>query len=382
MDDCQKKVLFVATVVKTHINAFHLPYLKLLKSHGFTTYVCAKNDYEIKENCIIPFCDHFTDIPFSRNPISWKNAAAYSMLKKVIQNNEFDIIHCHTPVGGAITRLIARNIPHIKARIIYTAHGFHFYKGAPWLNWMVFYPVEKWLSKYTDTLITMNQEDYGYAKSFQAARVEMIHGIGIDIPKFSCVSINQKQKRSEFNLSDSDIILLSTGELIKRKNHSTVIKAIAKINNPHIKYFICGSGKLKYSLDKLIHKLHLEKQVTLLGFRTDISDLCAIADVFIFPSIHEGLPVALMEAMAGRLPIIASDIRGNRDLIPNKNGGILLPPKSILGFSSAIKFLINNRQLQEKMADYNYENIQKYSLNSTLKQMEKIYFENFTESYP
>ncbi len=374
-----KKILFVATVVKTHINVFHLPYLKLFKERGYITFVCARNDFSNPKDCIIPFCDHFIDTPFSRTPLSIDNVKAYFILKNVILNNNFQIIHCHTPVGGAITRLIVRKIKNTNTRILYTAHGFHFFKGAPIWNWIIYYPIEKWLSKYTDTLITINKEDFNYAQKFYSNEVCLIDGVGIDIKKYSNRKINISKKRKELHLKDSDIILLSVGELIKRKNHKIVIEAISKIKNPNIKYLICGSGKLEYELQTLVKKLNLEQQVFLLGFRNDIFEICSISDIFIFPSLQEGLPVALMESMACCLPVIASNIRGNRDLIHERKGGLLIPPTSEYYLRSAILYLVHNKILQKKMGNYNHEIIKNYSLEHSMKQMERIYFKDIKE---
>ena len=161
-----KKVLFVATVVKTHINVFHIPYLKMLKEMGYETHVAARNDFEDSDDCIIPYCDYYHDMPFERSPIKFNNVKTYKQLKELIFKENFDIIHCHTPMGGVLSRLAYKSLKNkVKTKIIYTAHGFHFYKGAPLINWVLYYPVEKYLSKYTDILITINKEDYNRAKN-------------------------------------------------------------------------------------------------------------------------------------------------------------------------------------------------------------------------
>lgn len=180
----EKKVLFVATVVKTHINVFHLPYLKMLKEMGYKTYVAAKNDF-VNEPCVIPYCDNYIDIPFERNPLNKNNISAYRMLKKVIDKENFDIIHCHTPVGGALTRIAARKSRKKGTKVIYTAHGFHFYKGAPLKNWLMYYPAERFCSYFTDALITINKEDYALAqRKMKAQKIYYIPGVGIDLNKF------------------------------------------------------------------------------------------------------------------------------------------------------------------------------------------------------
>ena len=179
------KVLFVATVVKTHIMEFHIPYLQMFKDAGWETAVAARNDYEDKEECVIPYCDSYYDIPFARNPLQVSNIKAYQSLKTVMNEGNYDIVHCHTPVGGVLGRLAAKDIKGMKPKVIYTAHGFHFFKGAPLLNWVIYYPIEHWMSRYTDVLITINKEDYERAKCFKSKELHFVSGVGIDLEKFA-----------------------------------------------------------------------------------------------------------------------------------------------------------------------------------------------------
>ncbi|MCQ2381244.1 MAG: glycosyltransferase, partial [Acidaminococcaceae bacterium] len=223
-----KKALFVATVVKTHIMAFHIPFLKMLKEIGYETAVAARNDYDNKNECNIPYCDEYFDAHFKRSPFSFANIKAYHQLKKIINNNHYDIIHCHTPVGGVLARLAAWGS---RAKVIYTAHGFHFYKGAPLLNWLVYFPVEWVCAWLTDVLVTINQEDYIFAKKhMHAKQVVYIPGVGIDLDKFKSDVLDKQQriqKRQVLGLTAEDKILLSVGELNKNKNHEIGIWALA-----------------------------------------------------------------------------------------------------------------------------------------------------------
>ena len=315
----KKKVLFVATVVKTHINTFHLPFLKMFKEHGWEVHVAAKNDF-IDEPCIIPNCDHYFDINFVRSPFSQQNLVAYKQLRQIIQESKYDIIHCHTPVAGVLARLAARNIK--DTEVIYTAHGFHFYKGAPLLNWLIYYPVERFCAKFTDKLITINQEDYTRAKSWSLrnnGKVYYVPGVGVDIEKFNKRSIDRDAKRKEFGIKENEKVILSVGELIKRKNHEVIIRALSNLQEQNYVYLICGRGVLRNQLVDLSIRLGIQDKVKLLGFRKDVVEICQAADLFVFPSRREGLPVSLMEAMACGVPCIASDVRGNRDLLSNDN---------------------------------------------------------------
>ena len=366
-----QKVLFTATVVKTHINVFHLPYLKWLKEQGYEVHVAAKNDF-INEPCIIPNCDKYYDVKFARFPFSKTNIKAYKQLKKLIQENNYDIIHCHTPVAGVLTRLAARR--NKNTTVIYTAHGFHFLKGAPLLNWLIYYPVERFCARYTDKLITINKEDYERAKRFKLrknGKVYYVPGVGINLEKIQNLKVNVKQKKKELGISKNIPILLSVGELNKNKNHETVLQALSKLKDKNFIYLICGRGVLKEYLERKIQELHLENKAKLLGYRSDVIKILKTADLFIFPSKREGLPVSVIEAMAAELPVIASNVRGNRDLIAKEN---LFEPEDIAALTNLIKErfeAIQNKELK-KVA---YANLEQYSLKNVLKQMTEIYMD-------
>ncbi|HCS76055.1 MAG TPA: glycosyltransferase family 1 protein, partial [Clostridiales bacterium] len=258
--------------------------------------------------------------------------------------------------------------------VVYTAHGFHFYNGAPWLNWLLYYPIEKWLSRYTDVLITINKEDYERAKrSFKAGRIEYVPGVGVDVEKYGSVDIDRKAKRKELELAEDDFVLVSTGELNDNKNHKTIIHAVHGLNNSSVKYLICGQGPLQNGLLQLVQELGLEHQVMLLGYRTDIIEINHIADVFVFPSFREGLSVALMEAMACGLPVVCSDIRGNRDLIEDGKGGFTVEPEDVAGFSKSIKLLLEDASLGESLGYYNKSKIKSYDTKIVLEKMKNIY---------
>lgn len=369
-----KKVLFVATVVKLHVMVFHIPYLEWFKKNGYEVHLAARNDYDNKEECVIPFCDKFHDLPFERSPLRKNNFQAYKELKKIIDTEEYEIIHCHTPMGGAIGRLAAQSTRKKGTKVFYTAHGFHFYKGAHLINWLVYYPIEKWLARYTDTLITINKEDYERAKrKFTAKKVLYIPGVGIDLEKFNKMELDRDLKRSEIGLSEDALIILSVGELNKNKNHEIIIRAIAKIDNTNIHYIICGQGELHEYLWNLSMELGLENQVHLLGFRKDILEICKISDIFAFPSYREGLSVALMEAMASKLPVVCSNIRGNSDLIESGRGGYLVKPNNVEGFAKHIKDLTGCSGLSSEFGSFNHKKIEIYSIDNVLCEMEKIY---------
>lgn len=371
----KRKVLLVATVVKIHVNVFHIPCLKMFQEQGWETWVCSRNDYDNPKECVIPYCDHYVDIPFERNPLKPGNVKAYTMLREIIEKEQFDLIYCHTPVGAMLARLAGISARKKGAKVIYMAHGFHFYNGALLLNWMIYYPAEKFLSRFTDGLITINQEDYRRAQKFHAGKTILIPGVGIDLDKFQKKEPTRQEIRNKLGIPDGKIILMSVGELTKRKNHMVVIDALARLKEYDILYVICGDGPMKARLRAKAEELGVRDRVKLLGFRKDIAELHKAADVFVFPSLQEGLPVAVMEAMASGLPIVASKIRGNEDLISNNQGGYLVNPKDSEQVAKAIEKMIQNPKKREKMEERNLEIITKYGQETVLQKMDEFFDE-------
>ena len=275
-------------------------------------------------------------VDFARSPFDFKaHKAACRQLKELMQKEEFSLLHCHTPVGAALSRIVAAPYRKHGMKVIYTVHGFHFYKGAPLKYWLMFYPVERFLAGKTDVLITINEEDFARAKRFcrrKKTRVEQLPGVGVDIDYWSGKNLEPGEReamrtsiRQELGVADAEQMLLSVGELIPRKNHEAVIRALAEEKEKGatcFRYFICGQGDLKEYLQNLIDELELSKEVTLLGYRNDIRNLLYGADLFVFPSKQEGMPMALMEAAAAGVPLKASDIRGNREVVRDSAEGL------------------------------------------------------------
>ena len=321
-----KKALFVATVVKTHILQFHIPYLRMLKERGWETAVAAKNDFDDPRDCTIPFCDAYYDVAFARNPFHPRNLRAYRRLRRLIDEGAYDLIHCHTPVGAAIARLAARGARKKGTKVVYTAHGFHFYKGAPLLNWLLYYPAEKWLSRFTDVLITINREDYERVKGFHAKECVYIPGVGIDCSRFSPSPEIRAQKRTELGIPRDATVLLSVGEVNKNKNHAVILEALPDL--PDCWFVLCGRGPLLERHRQRARELGIEDRVLFAGYRTDVADFYKMADVFVFPSLREGLPVSVMEAMAAGLPVLCTRIRGSADLVTEGENGFFFDADS------------------------------------------------------
>ena len=377
-----KKVLMIATV-PSMIGQFNMENIELLLQMGYDVHVaCNFNDRSVwTEEKVRKFEEQLESmgvrkiqIEFARTPYDiLRLMKAYKEIKSVIKKENYVMLHCHTPVASMIARLAARGS---STKVIYTAHGFHFYKGAPLLNWLIYYPIEKWLSRYTDVLITINKEDYQRAKrKFHAKETKYIPGVGIDVEKIQAVQVDRDAKRRELGIEPDDFLLLSVGELSKRKNQQVIIKAIARLNDTKIKYFICGQGLLKQQLEKEIENLNIKSQVKLLGFRTDIIELCKIADLFAFPSLQEGLPVALMEAMTCGLPCVVSKIRGNVDLVEKGVNGFVFENKKDKEIEESIHQAIENNTIRHSMKLENEKKMMAYDVKIVREDIKKIYEE-------
>jgi glycosyltransferase involved in cell wall biosynthesis len=363
------RILICTTILKT-VKAFLIPHIQLLQKMGYIVDVAGYKD----ESGIEEIVDNLYDIPFQRNPFSKQNIKASRFLKEITEHNNYNIIHFHTPVASAFGRWVVKSLRKNGTKVIYTAHGFHFYKGAPLVNWALYYPVEKWLAKYTDVLITINNEDYTRAKkSFNAKRVLYIPGVGLNTKRFMDTNFDKSIKRRELGIPDDSFIILSVGELNQNKNHEVVIKSLAKIDNQKIVYMICGQGNQESYLKHLAISLNVVDRVLFLGFRIDMNEIYKVADVFVFPSYREGLSVSLMEAMSAGLPVVCSNIRGNKDLIKEGQGGYLVEPDDVVDFTKAINSLIYNKSIRDYMGYYNLEKVTEFDIENIINEMKSIY---------
>lgn len=306
-----------------------------------------------------------------RSPASLINLKGYQDMKDVINSGSFDIIWTNEPVMGVATRLAARQARKHGTKVLYMVHGFHFYRGAPKLNWMLYYPIEKMMASKADVIVTVNREDYQMAKTLHVDRVEYIHGIGINTERLT-PGKNKNDIRQEFGLKHDDFIVLSVGELNKNKNQQVIIKALSVLKEKTIHYLLCGKGDQLDKLQALSRELELEKNVHFLGYRKDVVDICSQADIFVMPSYREGLPVASLEAMYCGLPLVTSNIRGLVDVMENGVSGYLCDPDDVRAFAEGIKKLRENEELRKRMAERNEKAVVPYCVENTKQEVLKL----------
>ncbi len=381
----EKKALFIASMGSMLCN-FNTENIKILMEMGYTVTIAAnfvdedsnslnKNERFVQE--MQAQSVFVKQIDFTRKILKVKKMIKSICQVKELLKDDFALVHCHSPICAAIVRILFR--PYRKDgkhKIIYTAHGFHFYKGAPILNWALYYPIEKICSKFTDVLITINKEDYSNAvERLKCSDVRKISGVGVDTDPIKC---NQEKNlreiyREKYKLPKDVLLLLSVGELCKRKNHEVIIRALSQIHDESIHYAIAGKGMLDNKLKKMAKKMKVANQVHFFGFVESTAEIYACADIYMHPSYREGLSVALMDAMASGLPCIVSDIRGNVDLIEEGKGGYLSRPDNVNEFKKNICLLKDNQYLRNEFGRYNGQVISSFTKKSVNKEMKEIY---------
>lgn len=367
------KILFVANI-HAHFNAFHLPYIEWLIDCGHEVHVAAGGP-----STKVNFAQKQFYIPVQRTAFSFKNLKAIKELKKILEGEKYDYIHCHTPIASVVARLAARRlVTESKLKILYTAHGLHFYKGAPILRWLIYYPIEKFLSRYTEALITINQEDFElvHNRNFSNRFTFKIPGIGFKKETLMQTNSSIRLKlRQQYGYDDGDFILIYLARFSKDKNHEFVIKNASSLKKiiPRIKIVFAGDGPQLNSMKKIAKKLGVSDCISFLGFRNDVKQLIALSNIGVSSSKREGFGINIAEEMYAGLPVVAAINRGHKEMIISGYNGFLFDLKKPEEFISYIVELYSSPELQERISNAAMQSIEAYSVDNAKKQMIDIY---------
>lgn len=368
------KILYVATVL-SHICQFHLPYLKALGEAGNEIHVAARDNLAEKNGLTLKFADKFNEIGFQRSPADKRNLGAYKELKSLLSSEKFGVIVCNTPMGGIITRLAARNQRKNGTKVIYIAHGFHFYKGASKKAWLVYYPIEKAFAHLCDTVVTINKEDYELAKSKFSGEVKHIHGVGVREERYHPVSAEESaEMRKNEGLCEDDFVIVCTGEINKNKDQSTLISAAVLLKDkiPSLKVLLAGNGPLESELKARIERENLGDTVRMLGYRTDLEKVVPCCDLIVSCSHREGLGLNVIEAMLCKKAVVAAENRGHRELVDDGETGFLFKAGDVNALADKIYAVFSDESLRRKMGDKGYEKAQLYTVKAVEKEMIEI----------
>ena len=367
-----KRILITSTDLM--MAQFLLPHVKNLSENGYEVELACSDVggrlaevREMARGC----AKEVHQVRLRRNPLSLSNFKGYGDIKKLMAERKFDIIWTNEPVMGVVTRLCARKQRKLGTKVLYMAHGFHFFTGAPKINWMIYYPIEKLMAHYTDIIVTVNAEDYHRANTFNVNRVEYIHGIGINTDRLSLGSTHC-DIRKELGLNSDAFIVLSVGELNKNKNQKTIIKAISNAHDDRIHYIMCGKGNQYENLVAMVKKLGLDNNIHFLGYRRDAVDICSQVDVYVMPSLREGLPISSLEAMYCGLPLLTSNIRGLVDVNKEGRNGYLCPSYDSDSFARYIVALKSDDILRKRMGEINKQEVIPFTIANTKKEVLSI----------
>lgn len=369
------RVLLTATV-QSHICQFHKPLVEVLHAHDCEVHVAAKDNLAEKNGLKLDFVEKVFDVPFARSPKSADNIKAYRQLKKIIDEGQYDIIHCNTPMGGIVTRLATRKARKNGTKVYYTAHGFHFYQGAPKKNWIVFYPIEKFFSRLTDKLITITEEDYQLASKKFHCQVERIHGVGVDEKRYFGVDEAEKRKlREEMGFTPNQKIILCVGELLPNKNQMMAIHMMREVikQYPDAQLLLAGNGPEKENLKQEIDKSRLQDNVQMLGYCTHLQDYQHITDVSVSCSKREGLPLNIVEAMLSGVPVVATQNRGHRELIQDGENGFLIGINDEAMMADKVLNMLCDGKLQEQISIKGVTFAENYTFTQVKKELSNIY---------
>ncbi len=379
-----KKVLIVASVI-SFIEWFNKENVEFLRSEmECEVHIACDFEYmldtdEVRTELYVEKLKNdnviLHNVCFDRSPLGKRNLCAYNELKRIINSENFDLIHCHTPTASMMTRLASRKSRKKGSVVMYTCHGFHFHNSSPKKNWIMYYPVEKILSRYCDYIVTINKEDYNRAKTFKSKNVRYIPSVGVDINKIRDTVIDKTEYKKKIGIPKDAIMLLSVGEMIERKNHEVIIRALGLIERNDIYYVICGKGPLREHLERVANELGVSERVIFLGFRKDIPELCNIADISAFPSKIEGLGLAGIEAMAAGVPLVSSNVHGILDYVIDGKTGYACAPNDVNAFADAIEKLAGDPALRASMRENCLKAVEPFEINNALGVMWNIYRE-------
>jgi len=372
-----KKVLFFSPTGSIH-SRFNLANINAIGELGYEIHLLANFENgpgpEGKNESFAQWCKeqgyYVHNMPFVRGA-SLKNFSLVKELKKFLRKEQFDIVHAHTETGGLLLRLAysAKS----SSKFIYTAHGMSFWKGCPLKNRIFYKTIEKWICRGMDANLGMNQEELSFLQKLNPKTAFYVHGIGLNLERFQKVCRLRSEVRAEFGLKEDDKFIVSVGELDDNKNHATVIKALSLLENREFKYVICGVGPNRDMLLKMAEVADMKDKVILAGYRSDIPDILHAADLFVFPSFHEGLPVSALEAMACGLPVICSRIRGNVDIVKDGENGFLFEPEDDTTLVLQIERLINSQELARRFGEKNKQIVREFSQEAVVEELMKLY---------
>lgn len=364
-----KKILFCASTV-SHILNFHLPYLQSFHEQGYEVWVAADKQTDV------PYADRVVALPFAKNILSFKNIKAVFLARKLLKRENFELLSTHTSLASAVVRAAALLL-HKRPKIVCTVHGYLFEEDSGLKKWIYLIP-EKLCARVTDLLMVMNREDYEIAVKHRlcSGRIVCIDGMGIRLERFAPAQDGEKEQiRHEYHIPETDFVFVYAAEFSKRKNQAFLIRAFAEIcrKYPQMRLILAGKGALQEDCRELARQLGVQDSICFPGHIADIGHLYTACDVCVSSSRIEGLPFNIMEAMACGLPVIASDIKGHRELVAEGETGWLYQSGNSASLQEKLEFACQNRAFGEKLRKKCVSRLEPFELQTVLPKIMKNY---------
>ena len=349
-----------------------------LQTLGYQVELCANFENgegpEIHNQKYVSECEKIGikthSIPFARHSLTG-SLKCLPQLKDLLKREKYDIVHTHTETGGLLLRLALS--AKARSKFVYNPHGMSFWKGSSLKSQLIYKPLERWICSGMDVNLGMNGEEMESLIMWNEGTASYVHGVGLNVTRMQNPKRSQVEVRTEFGLADGEQLIVSIGELDDNKNHITVIRALGSLGRKDFKYVVCGVGPNKEMLHSEASRLGLQDNVILAGYRSDIPDILSATDIFIFPSFHEGMPVSALEAMACGLPVIASKIRGNVDIVRDGDNGYLFEPSDVETLTQKISLLMDDEGLRITMGEKNKVLVQDFSLENVTYELKEVY---------
>ena len=382
-----EKHLLILTTTNDFLPKFEQENVKILQQMGYVIHYVTNRfepHYRSDDERVRKMGVHLHHIEIARSPyLIHDNQKALRQLLGLIHKYHIDVIHCHTPVGGLLGRLAGKLCRDRRPYVVYTAHGFHFYKGAPLFNRLLYFGVEEALARRSDVMIVINEEDSRSAQKFRlkhGGRLYKIPGAGLDRSVFKPLPDEKRDAlRARLGIEQDDFFLVSVGELNENKNQKAALEALAKRKRtnkglPKIKYGICGDGFYRNRMERWILEMGLKETVTLYGYCSNVPEILGCADASIFPSKREGLGMAGLESLAMGVPVIASDNRGTREYMEHGKNGYVCRYDDIDGFERGIEAMKSlSPEKKAAMKIHCIDSAKPFDKRYTTAMMQRIY---------
>lgn len=350
MDNHAKKVLLVANVVKEHVLKFHVPTIRYLKEQGWTVDVAASGEEDV------PYCDRQFRGVWKRSPFTPDTLRGVFQLRRIIDEGHYDIVYCHTPVGALVARLAAAKARRKGTKVVYFAHGFHFFTGAPLRNWLIYFPIEWVLSHVTDLLIATNHEDYERIQRVFPRSVKKTHiaSLGVNFQRLDVADPQKAReyKRKEWGIEQDALVLIYVAELIRNKNQGMLLKMLERVRKtrPDACLVLVGPDHADGAYQREAQEMGIADHVVFTGWRSDIGECLRAADIAVASSIREGLGLNIVEAMYCGLPVVATDNRGHVSIIQDGVNGFLVHVNESEKMAERVLELAANESLRRTFA--------------------------------